>query len=88
MEHEGLLKAKNGNNIYAYIGDDKYVNLTNGGSGKIHKEDASRLFVIPLCLNNMAQENPILIDLISKIGMTLDPLEEGEIKKINEHYSK
>jgi|688.fasta_scaffold480395_2 hypothetical protein len=88
MKHEGLLKAKKGDSIYAYLGDDKYVNLTNGGNGKIHKDDASRLFTIPLCLNNMAQKNPKIIDLISELGMVLEPLEDWDIERINNHYSK
>ena len=36
----------------------------------------------------MAQKNPKIIDLISELGMVLEPLEDWDIERINNHYSK
>ena len=82
-----LLKSKK-NEIYQSLGDEKYQNLSTKGSGKIKDEDLKKIFTIPLCLNNMAQKNPILIDLISELGMVLEPLEDWDIQNINNNYSK
>lgn len=67
-----LLRAKKTNMIYAYLGNDKYENLTKGGTGKLSAEDAKNLFVIPMGLNAMYIENPLIIDLIQTAGLSIE----------------
>jgi hypothetical protein len=81
MQIEGLLKAKNTNDIYAYHGGDKYTNITKGGKGKLALEDAQRLFVIPIQLNLLAERNPLVIDLIIAGGFSLEDYTEEEKKE-------
>jgi hypothetical protein len=81
MQIEGLLKAKNTNDIYAYHGEDKYTNITKGGKGKLALEDAQRLFVIPIQLNLLAERNPLVVTLISKLGLGLEDYTEEEKKE-------
>lgn len=77
-EFKGLIKAKKTNDIYQVMGDDIYKNLSTGKSGKIRIEDAKKLFIIPIQLNNMAVKNPLVIDLIEELGLSLEPYTEDE----------
>lgn len=84
MKHEGLLKAIKSNEIYAYLGDDKFLNLTKGTKGKLPKEDASKVFVAPITLNRFAEQNPSIIKLIASLSLSIEPLtEEEQFERIN-----
>lgn len=67
-----LVKGKKNKHIYLYHGEEKYTNLTTGNKGKIADADASKVFSIPLLLNRMVQENPVIIDLITGLGAHFD----------------
>lgn len=77
MENKGILKSAK-NHLYVYHGDDKYTNLTTGERGILKKEDAQTMLVAPIQLNNMAVKNPSLIDLISQLGLSVEPYTEDE----------
>lgn len=68
-----LLKSKTTNHIYQYEGrtdtESSLVNLTTGKSGKIPNEKMKDLFVIPLVLNQMSQENSNLLEVIKILNL-------------------
>lgn len=68
-----LLKSKTTNHIYQYEGrtdtESSLVNLTTGKSGKIQNEKMKDLFVIPLLLNHMIQENSNLLEVIKILNL-------------------
>lgn len=78
MKYEGLVTAKKNGDIYAYHGEQKFTNLSRGGKGKLSKEDSIKLFNIPITLNLFAERNPLIVDLIEKLGMSLEPYTEEE----------
>lgn len=80
MKHKGLLRQKNNQFIYAYMGSDLYKNISTGVSKTIPLEDAQRLFVIPIQLNLLAERNPLVVTLISKLGLGLEDYTEEEKK--------
>jgi hypothetical protein len=79
---ECIVKAKASNELYAFKGNDKFQNITKGGEGRLKKEDATKLFVIPIQLNNMFQKNPLVLDLISAGMFSLEPYTQDEINNI------
>lgn len=83
-----LFKAKKTNEIYKYLGEGKLINLTRGSKGKLEESVLKDLFTIPLCLNNMAEKNPLVIDLIVKFSMSLEPLNDKEKNDLYEQVTK
>jgi len=67
-----LLRAKANNAIYATVNGYQFENLTSGTCGVIDKETATRIFTIPLRLNSMQQKNPLLKELIIKLGLAIE----------------
>ena len=84
----GLLKGKNNNFVYSVIGNNEYKNISTGASKIISPTDAQRLFVIPITLNKMAEKNPLIIQLIERCGMSLEPYTEEEKINIIENATK
>jgi hypothetical protein len=60
------------NRLYRYIGDDTYVNLFTGVSGKIKPEDARKMFVINLEMTQLISEYPMIEEMITKLKLVLD----------------
>lgn len=67
-----LKHSKKTMHIYIYHGETKYENITTGAKGKIKDEDAKKHFAIPITLNHMAAQNPLIIDLIKKLNLQLE----------------
>lgn len=72
-----IVVSKKTRDIYKYHGDTKYENITTGAKGKIKDEDANRHFAIPITLNSMAEKNPSIITLISKLNLQLEEIDEN-----------
>jgi len=81
MEQQGILKGKNNNFIYAYMGGETFLNVTTGVSKYIPLKDAKSLFVIPITLNKMVEKNPTIIDLVERLGLKLEDYTEEEKKE-------
>jgi len=88
MKYEGLVKAKKNGDIYASHGEGKFTNLSRGGKGKLSKEDAQKLFVIPIQLNLLAERNPLVIDLIERLGMSIEDYTDSEKKEFEKNFEK
>jgi hypothetical protein len=70
-----LVRNKQTNHIYQWNGDEEmrnFTNLTTGVTGDIPNELASKAFIIPVMLNKMANENPILLEMIKTLNLELD----------------
>jgi hypothetical protein len=74
-----LLRSKTGE-IYSYLGNESYENITKGGKGKVRDEDASKVFVIPLCLNSMCNKNENIVRLIKELNMCIEPNDDNLTK--------
>ena len=77
-EFLGLVVGRKNREIYEVLPDDTYKNLSSGKMGRLKLEDAQRLFNIPITLNLFAERNPLIVDLIEKLGMSLEPYTEEE----------
>lgn len=67
-----LLMHKKTGNVYQHDGELKFTNLTTGASGELSPEIAQKYFVVSIRLNVMANENPEIIELIQKLGLTVN----------------
>ncbi len=85
MSYEALFKAKKTGDIYSYHGDGKMCNITKGAKGKLDEKVIKDMFTIPIGLNNIAKKNPLVIELIAKLSLQLEPLNEDETYEIIEH---
>jgi hypothetical protein len=72
MDNIAIVKAKKTKQLYLYHGDNKFENLLTGGKGSLSDEDAKKVFVIPVTINKMAQENPLIVDLIRNLKLIQD----------------
>ena len=71
-----LVKNKQTNHIYQWNGDEamtSFTNLTTGATGHVPNELASKAFVIPVMLNKMVNENPLLLEMIKSLNLQLEP---------------
>jgi hypothetical protein len=72
LSNVAIVRHKSTNRLYRYIGDDTYVNLFTGVSGKIKPEDAQKMFVINLEMTQLISEYPMIEEMITKLKLVLD----------------
>lgn len=77
MDNNGILKSHK-NELYAYHEDGMMTNLSTGAKGKMDKSKIKEFFTAPITLNNMADKNPLIVDLISKLGLVAEPISEND----------
>ena len=65
-----LIKGKDTGYVYETTDGESLTNLTTGITGK--REQIKTALVIPLRLNSMQQKNPLLKELIIKIGLAIE----------------
>lgn len=58
--------------LYRYLGNDEYVNLYTGQSGRIKPEDAQKMFVINLEMTQLISEYPLVEEMITKLKLIFD----------------
>lgn len=63
-----IVSNKKNNTLYEYLGDNTYKNLNTKTIGKVPVEKAQKIFAVPLSVNLMVKENPLLIDFIEMLG--------------------
>lgn len=51
---------------------NEFENLTSGGSGLLTDEQAKKLFTIPVQLNVLVNENPLVLDLIKRLNLSFE----------------
>lgn len=60
------------NQLYRYLGDNKYKNLMTGVSGEIAAELAQKIFKINLEMTRLCNEYPLLEEAIEKLNLKMD----------------
>jgi len=60
------------NNLYRYLGDNKYRNIMTGVEGEIDEAVASRIFKINLELTDLCENFPNIEIMINKLKLKLD----------------
>jgi hypothetical protein len=60
------------NNLYRYLGDNKYRNIMTGIEGEIDEAVASRIFKINLELTDLCENFPNIEIMINKLKLKSD----------------
>jgi hypothetical protein len=60
------------NNLYRYLGGNKYRNIMTGVEGEIDETVASRIFKINLELTDLCENFPNIEIMINKLKLKLD----------------
>lgn len=60
------------NNLYRYLGDNKYRNIMTGVEGEIDEAVASRIFKINLELTDLCEKFPNIEIMINKLKLKSD----------------
>lgn len=74
MKNDIAVVTSNNNSIYQFKGEEngknKFENLTKGGTGLLSDEEAKRMFTIPVRLNVIVNENPLVLELIKRLNLS------------------
>lgn len=60
------------NDLYRYLGGNKFRNLRTGKEGIIDDELAQKVFKINLEATELINENPIIEEIIKSLGLKFD----------------
>lgn len=60
------------NQLYRYLGDNKYRNLITGVSGEITEEVAQKIFKINLEMTQLCNEYPLVEEAIQRLQLKMD----------------
>jgi hypothetical protein len=66
------------NQLYQYLGGNKYKNLITGVEGEVSDEMAKKIFKINLQATKILNDFPIVQNLISELGLTIDNYQKLE----------
>ena len=67
-----IIVHKESRNIYQLNENGTYTNLTTGNTGELTAENAKDKFVFPVTANDLIQRNPLVLDLLTKLQLTLE----------------
>lgn len=74
MKNDIAVVISKNNSIYQFKGSEngknEFENLTKGGSGLLTDEQSKRMFTIPVRLNVIVNENPLVLELIKKLNLS------------------
>lgn len=60
------------NDLYEYLGNNKYRNIRTNSEGEVDEEKAIEIFKINLSATVLISEYPMIEKLISKLGLKVD----------------
>lgn len=60
------------NQLYQYLGGNKYKNLITGVEGEVPDDMAKKIFKINLQATKIVHDFPVIQTLISELGLTID----------------
>lgn len=60
------------NDLYLYLGENKYRNIRTGKEGVVDEETARRVFKINIEATSIWIDNPIMEDLIRSLNLKFD----------------
>ncbi len=67
-----VLRNIQNNQLYAHMGNNRYVNLITGIEGEVSEDMAKKVFKINLQATKMMHDFPSIQNLVSKLGLTID----------------
>jgi hypothetical protein len=67
--------------LYRYEGDNTFTNLQTKAQGTIPTEKASEIFLVPVELNIVLLEYPLVEDLITKLKMNIELVANQTIRQ-------
>lgn len=76
-----VVRNINTNDLYLYLGENKFRNMRTGQEGVVSDEAAQKTFRINLEATAILQENPDIEKLIKALGLRLDISDLGFITK-------
>ncbi len=60
------------NDLYEYVGDNKFRNIRTGNEGELSDEVAQKVFKINLEATQLFGEYTILTELVQRLGLKFD----------------
>lgn len=72
MEDFAIVRNVQNNQLYMYVGENKYKNMITGIEGEIDPETARKVFRINLHLTEICYEFPKVQELISRLNLKID----------------
>lgn len=67
-----ILRNIQNNNLYKYLGENKYRNLLTGVEGEISEEVARKIFKINVEMTVLCAEYPIIEETIKALQLRMD----------------
>lgn len=71
-EEIAVVRNVQNNQLYMYLGENKYRNMVSGAEGEIEPEKANKIFKINLSATAVCNEFPLVQELIKKLNLTVD----------------
>jgi len=68
----GIVRNITNNELYVYLGDNKYRNLRTGGEGEVTPNMAKKVFKINVECTIIYNENPLLENLIKELNLKIE----------------
>jgi hypothetical protein len=66
------------NQLYQYLGGNKYKNLITGVEGEVSEDMAKKIFKVNLQATKILNDFPVVEKLISELGLTIDNYQKLE----------
>lgn len=71
-----VVRNKKTNDLYFYLGENRFRNLRTGVEGVVSDDAARNTFVINLEATELINKNPIIENLIRSLNLKFDKLED------------
>ena len=68
----GIVRNIQNNDLYRYLGNDEYMNLRTGGTGKIEPDMAQKTLKVNLEATELCNEYPLIEELIFALKLKFD----------------
>lgn len=68
----GVVRNIQNNQLYRYLGDNKFRNIVTGKEGIVEDEKAREIFLINVDATGILNEYPLVEDLIEKLKLKID----------------
>lgn len=72
METFAVVRNVQNNQLYKYLGGNRFINIITGKEGEVADEVAQRIFKINIELTELLNECPVVEDMIRKLQLIVD----------------
>lgn len=67
-----VVRNSTNNDLYRYLGDDRYRNIRTGGEGEVKPEVAQKIFKINIEVTEICNEYPMVEELIKSLNLKIE----------------